>query len=182
MQRLLNLLTQTQGLNRMMKRQIIALIVGAALVIAPIATNSATAKRPGGRGNKIERMAKKLNLSDSQKTELKAIHQRKKAKMKAVFTTEQLAQLEAARAERQQQRQEYQANGGQRPSRESRRERRKAMRAKLNLTDQQKAEMKAIRQEMKAEMKAILTPAQQAQMEQMKQQRQQRRQQRQNDQ
>jgi Spy/CpxP family protein refolding chaperone len=49
---------------------------------------------------------------------------------------------------------------------------RKGVRKSLNLTDAQKQQMKAIAEDTKAQMKNVLTPAQQQQLEQMKQQRQ----------
>jgi Spy/CpxP family protein refolding chaperone len=49
---------------------------------------------------------------------------------------------------------------------------RKGVRKSLNLTDAQKQQLKAIAEDTKAQMKNVLTPAQQQQLEQMKQQRQ----------
>ncbi|MBE9029756.1 P pilus assembly/Cpx signaling pathway, periplasmic inhibitor/zinc-resistance associated protein [filamentous cyanobacterium LEGE 11480] len=165
-----------------MKRKIIALVAGAALIAAPLMTNFATANTPGGgRSGRMERLAKKLNLNETQKTQLKAIHEETKAKMQAVFTPEQKAQIEAKRAERKQRWQEYKENGGQRP--EGRRRGRKGRRGmfkELNLSDAQKAELKQIRQEAKAAKDAVLTDAQKAQLQEMKQQRRARREQRQN--
>jgi Spy/CpxP family protein refolding chaperone len=100
---------------------------------------------------------KKLNLTEAQKTQMKAIHQGSKTRRDAVFTPEQRALMAKAR------------EAGDR----------KGVGKQLALTDAQKQDLKAIREDTKTQMKGILTPEQQQQMEQMKQQRQQNRQQRQ---
>ncbi len=153
-----------------MKRQIIALVAGAALIAAPLMTNIASADMPGGggRSGKMERISQKLNLTETQQTQLTQIRTDTKAKMQAVLTPEQQNQLSAARAERQQNRQANGENGGQRQGP------RGGMK-NLNLTDAQKAELKQIRQEAKAAKDAVLTDTQKAQLAEMKQQRQQRR-------
>ena len=115
----------------------------------------------------------KLNLSDQQKSELKQIHNDIRNQIKAVFTPEQQAQLEAARQNRQAN-QANQANQAGQPHRGKH----SAM-AALNLTDAQKAKIKAIKQEGKRRFEAVLTNAQKQQLEQMRQQWQQKRQQRQ---
>lgn len=165
-----------------MKRQIFALIAGAALLAAPLMTNIAVADDmpSGGRGGRMERMAQKLNLSDSQKTQLKELRKATKAKIKAVLTPEQQAKLEAAKAERKQQWQEYRKNGGTRP--QGRRKGKRMLFKQLNITEEQRAEMKRIRQEAKAARDNILTADQKAQLEQLKQQRRAQRQQRRNSQ
>jgi periplasmic protein CpxP/Spy len=160
-----------------MKRQIIALVAGAALVAAPLMTNVATAKGMGGHGGpRIEQLAKKLNLTDAQKTQLEGIKSRTQAKVRAILTAEQQAKFDAAKAARDQRRAAMQANGGKRPEGTAKGDYKGARdkMGKLNLTDAQKTQIKAIHQAAKAEMDSVLTPAQKAQLEQLKQQRQER--------
>ncbi|NJN49752.1 MAG: hypothetical protein HC805_08295, partial [Alkalinema sp. RL_2_19] len=135
-----------------MKRQIIALVAGAALIAAPLMTNIATADMPGGGrgGDRMEKWQQKLNLTAAQKAQLKTIHENAKARMQNVFTAEQKAQLEAGKAAHEQQRAVFKANGGQCPEGQRRegqgpkgeRKGRGGMFAKLNLTDAQKAQLK----------------------------------------
>ncbi len=96
-----------------MKRQIIALAAGAALIAAPLMTNMATADMPGGRrGNKMEKMATELNLSPQQKEEMqaiweaaredmKAIRQKADADMKSVLDPEQQQKFDEMKQQRQ---------------------------------------------------------------------------------
>ncbi len=93
---------------------------------------------------------KKLNLTEAQKTQMKAIRESSKTRMQNVFTPEQRAKLEQARQ-----------SGDRKGAWQS-----------LNLTEAQKQQMKAIRQETQAQISNLLTPEQKQQMEQMKQQRQ----------
>jgi periplasmic protein CpxP/Spy len=93
---------------------------------------------------------KQLNLTEAQKTQMKAIHESAKARRQSVLTPEQRTLIEKAR------------QSGDR----------KGVMKSLNLTDAQKQQMKAIAEDTKAQMKNILTPTQQQQLEQMKQQRQ----------
>jgi Spy/CpxP family protein refolding chaperone len=101
----------------------------------------------------------KLNLTDAQKQQLGQIGKDTHDQIQAVLTSDQQAQLKAA----MQNRQAGQARQG-----------RQNLWASLNLTDDQKAKIKAIKEAQKARMQAILTPAQQQQLQQMQQQRQQR--------
>jgi protein CpxP len=106
----------------------------------------------------------KLNLTDAQKQQLGQIGKDTHDQIQAVLTSDQQAQLKAAMQNRQgQNRQAGQARQG-----------RQNLWASLNLTDDQKAKIKAIKEAQKARMQAILTPAQQQQLQQMQQQRQQR--------
>ncbi len=155
-----------------MKRQIIALLAGAALLATPLMTDFASAhKGGGGGGGSIEKMAAKLNLTANQKTQLEAIRTRTDVKIRAILTPEQQTKFDAAKAERQQRKAAMQANGGKRPEGQKSD---KGQRGKqsLNLTDAQKTQRSAIREAAKAEMQSVLTPAQQAQMAQLKAQRQ----------
>ncbi|PZO40875.1 MAG: hypothetical protein DCF19_11165 [Pseudanabaena frigida] len=91
----------------------------------------------------------KLNLTDTQKAQLKTIRENAKTQTQSVLTAEQRAQIEQAR------------KSGDR----------KGVRKSLNLTDAQKQQMKTIAQSTKEQIKNVLTPAQQQQLEQMKQER-----------
>ncbi len=93
---------------------------------------------------------KQLNLTEAQKTQMKAIRESAKARHQSVLTPEQRTLIEQAK------------QSGDR----------KGVRKSLNLTDAQKQQMKAIAEDTKAQMKNVLTPTQQQQLEQMKQQRQ----------
>jgi Spy/CpxP family protein refolding chaperone len=105
----------------------------------------------------------KLGLSDAQKQQLRQIHDNMRAEIyKTVLTPQQQAQLDTARQNRQAR------QGGKR-----------GFMASLNLTDAQKAKIKAIREAYKPRLQAVLTPEQQQRQQQMRQQRQQQRQQRQ---
>ncbi|PZV18760.1 MAG: hypothetical protein DCF20_01470 [Pseudanabaena sp.] len=116
------------------------------LVSAQTTTQNSTEKLKPRQGDGW----KQLNLTDSQKAQLKTIRENAKTKRQGVFTADQLAKLQQAR------------QSGDR----------KGVWKSLNLTDAQKQQMKAIAEDTKAQMKRILTPAQQQQLEQMKQQRQ----------
>ena len=111
----------------------------------------------------------KLNLSDQQKAQLRQIHNDTRTQIQAVLTPDQQAQLKTLMQNRQgQNHQAGQAHQG-----------RQSLWASLNLTDAQKAKIKAIREAQKPRMQAVFTPEQQQQLQQMRQQWQQMRQQRQ---
>jgi periplasmic protein CpxP/Spy len=95
----------------------------------------------------------KLNLSETQKQQMRDLHKETREKIQAVFTDEQKAKLKAAREQ-----------GRQGQNRLSR----KDIMASLNLTEGQKAKLKEIRQEQKAKMDGILSDVQKAQLEQMR--------------
>ena len=145
-----------------MKRQLFALAAGAILLVSPALSKMVTAQNAPTPA-KTERSAKwkqfqqSLNITDAQKATLKQIGESTRAKMDAVLTADQKAQVQADRAA-------YKANkasgkkgmhhmGGQNS---------------LNLTADQKASMKQIRQEAKAQMQAVYTPEQKAIMEQFR--------------
>lgn len=145
-----------------MKRQLFALAAGAILLVSPALSKMVTAQNAPTPA-KTERSAKwkqfqqSLNITDTQKATLKQIGEATYAKMDAVLTADQKAQVQAERAA-------YKANkasekkglphtGGQNP---------------LNLTAAQKASMAQIRQDAKAQMEAVYTPEQKAIMEQFR--------------
>lgn len=106
-----------------------------------------------------------LNLTADQKAQLKQIRESTRSQIEAVLTPEQKAQIAAAKQQRQP------GQPGQRVKKA------RGMWASLNLTDDQKAKIRAIRQEAKQQMDKVLTPEQRQQLEQDRQQKQQRRQQ-----
>lgn len=112
---------------------------------------------------------KKLNLTDAQKAQLKTIHEETRTLIKGVLNSEQQAKLQTMMQERQSRiRQGGQAFQG-----------RQNRWTSLNLTDDQKAKIKAIKDAQKPKMIAVFTPEQQQQIQQMRQEWQQMRQQRQ---
>lgn len=116
------------------------------LVSAQTTTQNSTEKLKPRQGDGW----KQLNLTEAQKTQMKAIRESAKNHRQSILTPEQRTILSQAR------------QSGDR----------KGVMKSLNLTDAQKQQMKAIAEDTKAQMKRILTPAQQQQLEQMKQQRQ----------
>jgi periplasmic protein CpxP/Spy len=158
-----------------MKRQIIALVAGAALIATPLITNLAQAQMGGGApGGRMEKMSQKLNLTAAQKTQLEGIRSRTQAKIRAVLTTEQQTKFDADRAAHQKRHEAMKANGGKPPTGAPHDEKHEpkgphGMRA-LNLTEAQKTQIKAIHDAAKTEMDGVLTTAQKNQLEQLKQQ------------
>lgn len=114
----------------------------------------------------------RLNLTDAQKTQMRQIREATRAQIENVLTQEQKDKLRAAREQRRQQREQQQAQQGG-----ERRGQRSQVWASLNLTAEQQAQIKRIREESRQRMQAVLTPEQQQQMQQMRQERQNRRQQ-----
>jgi periplasmic protein CpxP/Spy len=162
-----------------MKRQIIALVAGAALIATPLITNLAQAQMGGGApGGRMEKMAQKLNLTAAQKTQLDGIRSRTQAKIRAVLTPDQQTKFDAVRAEHQKEWAARKANGGKPPVGAPHDEKAEkgehkgphGMMQSLNLTDAQKAQIKAIHDAAKTEMDGVLTAAQKTQLEQLKQQ------------
>jgi periplasmic protein CpxP/Spy len=131
-----------------MKRQILALVAGAALLVSPIVTHMANAEMPNGGhrhgAERMEKLAQELKLTDTQKTQLKALSEKTRSRMEGVLTDAQKALKADAKAKKDW----------------------KSLRGKLNLTDAQKAEMKKIHQESRAEFESILTPEQKEQLKQ----------------
>ncbi|BAZ16616.1 hypothetical protein NIES4071_84940 [Calothrix sp. NIES-4071] len=104
-----------------------------------------------------------LNLTDTQKQQLRDIKQETRSLIEKVYTPDQLAKLEAAKSQRQQ---------GQRTNR-------RELMQSLNLNEDQKARIKQIREAQKAKMDSVFTADQKRQLEQQRAQWQQKRQQRQ---
>lgn len=167
------------------KTPIVALIVALLLLTTALftlrtyaesaATPSSTVSPAQDAAGKDRSPMKCLNLTEEQKTKMKALREDSKtklaalreeqqAKMKAILTPEQIAKLDAAKAEGN----EKQGKG-----------KRGGIFKELNLTDEQKTKMKAIREELQPKlaalreqqesaMKQVLTPEQQKTLEEMK--------------
>lgn len=102
----------------------------------------------------------KLNLTDAQKQEMNRIKQETRAQMQSILTPDQQAKLQAA------------TQNGQGRNRQAWQE------VMSSLSDEQKAQMRTLKQQQQSRIEALLTDAQKQQLEQMKQEWQQRRQQR----
>lgn len=129
---------------------------------------------------RLDKMTQELDLSADQAERIRQLfdaqrqtRQDKKGQFKSILTDAQLAQLEQHRAEMKEKRK---ANRGERTGeRKGRRGHFKDVMASLNLTEDQKAQMKAMREQAKAEreqfqaeLKSVLTPDQQARFEALK--------------
>jgi periplasmic protein CpxP/Spy len=144
---------------------LLANVVAVSVLAVPFAAKASTINHgqpllaQGGQGQTQGNTRKhrgawaKLNLSETQKQQMRDLHKETREKIQAVFTDEQKAKLKAAREQ-----------GRQGQNRQSR----KDMMASLNLTEEQKATLKSIRQEQKAKMDSILSKEQKAQLEQMR--------------
>ena len=135
----------------------LALALAYAAPMLPVIAQTPTA--PVGQHH---RRGVNLNLSADQKAQLKQIRESTRSQIDAILTPAQKDQLAAAKQQRQQGQQ------GQKPH---------GARAALNLTADQKAKIKAIRQDAKQKMDAVLTAEQRQQLDQQRQQHQQNRQQ-----
>jgi periplasmic protein CpxP/Spy len=151
-----------------MKRQILSLLAGAALLATPVMTQMVSAQAMGGGG--MPRMAQGLNLTATQKAQMKVIQDRTRTQIEAVLTPAQKAQAAAAKKAR--------AEGGARKTGVRKEGAWKegdrkggGMYKSLNLTDAQKAQIKTIMAASRKEIEALLTPEQKAQMQQKMQQR-----------
>ncbi|HEY9634501.1 MAG TPA: Spy/CpxP family protein refolding chaperone [Coleofasciculaceae cyanobacterium] len=91
-----------------------------------------------------------LNLTQTQKDDIKKVRQDVRERIKGILTPEQLEKLKAARKNKQ--------------------GRREAI-AAMNLSEKQKADLKTMKKSAKDQIQAILTPNQQRQLEETIQQR-----------
>ena len=103
------------------------------------AQNTTQNQSEKGMGRKDD-VWKNLNLTETQKAQIKTIRESAKTQSQNVLTAEQRAKIAEARLSGK----------------------------PLNLTDAQKQQMKAIGESTKAQIRNVLTPAQQQQIEQMK--------------
>ncbi|UBF28020.1 hypothetical protein K9N68_09050 [Kovacikia minuta CCNUW1] len=157
----------------------IAIVLSAAPLL-PVFSQST----PAPEAPQVQKNRNKLNLTEDQKARMKQVRESTRAQIEAVLTDEQKAQLQTLKEQRRARWQQRQAarQAGQttgQPEQSARQpgQRGKGMWAALNLTEEQKNKIKAIREDSRKQMAAILTPEQLQQMQQMRQQRQQRRQQ-----
>ncbi len=118
----------------------IALMFAASPLI-PTFTKAAVADtvntHEGGRG-----FMQQLNLSDTQKAQIRQYRQDAKQKMEAILTADQKAEFQQARQNH--------------------------TKPNLNLSDDQKAQLKAIHEETEANIQSVLTPDQQQQFQQLR--------------
>jgi periplasmic protein CpxP/Spy len=105
-------------------------------------------------GERAERLANKLNLTEDQKAQMKQIKESTRTRIEAILTAEQKAQLQTAKQQGQRKREAFKS---------------------INLTEAQKEQIRGIRQETQQQMEAVLTPEQRQTLAQMRQERQQRR-------
>jgi periplasmic protein CpxP/Spy len=144
---------------------LLANVVAVGVLAVPFVANASTINHgqsllaQGGQGQTQENSRKhkgpwaKLNLSETQKQQMRELQKETREKIQSVFTDEQKAKLKAAREQSRQ---------GQN------RQNRKDIMASLNITEEQKAKIKEIRQEQKGKMNNILSDEQKTQLEQMR--------------
>ncbi|MEM8642198.1 MAG: Spy/CpxP family protein refolding chaperone [Cyanobacteria bacterium P01_G01_bin.54] len=108
-------------------------------------------KGDGKGGDRLERLAEELGLTDDQRAQMQAMREETRELIQGVLTPEQRAEVEAAVA------------GGENP--------RRAMR-NLELSEAQRAQMQDIKASRRAQIENILTPEQLAQLEEMRESRQ----------
>ena len=134
----------------MVSRKFFSIVTGAMLIVAPLFTAYSNAQA-APTGNRMEQSAewkqfrKELNLTESQKAQLKEIRTQSRAQMDAVLTDAQKAQLKTMKESRTQ--------GGERD---------KGGWKQLELTADQKNQLKKIRESAKAKEQAVYTPEQKA--------------------
>jgi periplasmic protein CpxP/Spy len=134
-----------------MKRQILSFVAGAVLLIAPVLTQGVLTQGVQARqpdGNRMERMAQELNLTETQKAQIKTMKASHRTAMQNILTPEQQSKLKAAKE-------------GQKGDR-------RGIMKSLNITDSQKAAMKSLRAQQRKDLEAILTPDQIKKLEQKK--------------
>lgn len=140
----------------------IALAYAAPMLPVVAQTTPTTPTTPTGQHHKKHHL--NLNLTADQKAQLKTIRENTRSQIDGILTQEQKDQLAAAKQQRQQ---------GQ-PGQTGHKSR--GVWASLNLTADQKAQIKTIRQNAKQQMDAVLTSEQRQQLQQQRQQWQQNRQ------
>ncbi|MEL7143770.1 MAG: hypothetical protein AAFY33_04680 [Cyanobacteria bacterium J06643_4] len=119
-----------------------------ALLAAPVGlTQSAHAQEGNRSGDRLERMAEELNLSDAQRSDIEAIFQNSRAQMQSVLTAEQQTILENSE------------HRGRRAFRE------------LDLSEDQRTELRSIREASQEQVSSVLTAEQREQLEALREQR-----------
>jgi protein CpxP len=152
-----------------MKHKILSIVAGAiALTVTATpflvkAQSSSPSNQPGVESPKKHRgergLRKDLNLTQDQKNRMKQIRTDTRAKIEAVLTDEQKKKLQDAKANR------GQRQHGQRPQGQRREG---GPFASLNLSEDQKAQIKQIMESSKQEMQSVLTPEQQQKVQDFK--------------
>lgn len=150
-----------------MKRQIIALLTGAALLATPLMSQLATAQTTSAATTQSAKSSAKLNLTDAQKAQLKALRAETMAKIRAVLTPEQQTQFDAARAAQKAERAARRADRAKGIATAKSPGRPNILQS-LNLTAAQKAQIKQIRAAAKPKMDAVYTDTQKAQLAEIK--------------
>ncbi|MEB3294833.1 MAG: Spy/CpxP family protein refolding chaperone [Synechococcales bacterium] len=134
-----------------MKRQMIALAAGLALLVSPIATSMVSAQPMEGlpkAGLIPPKLEAELKLTEAQKAQLQRLREKTKTQMDQILTADQKAMIEKARSERKL----------------------RSLKGQLNVTEAQKAEMKKVMQAAKQELDGILTPEQKQILQQKREQ------------
>ena len=119
----------------------------AALPMMPVSAQMQGAPMP----TEMPRGMNRLNLTDAQKAQMKQLREETKARIEAILTPEQRAQMQSAQPG---------PGGGKK---------RGGQWKNMNLTEAQKQQMQQIREETKQKMEAILTPEQKAMMQEKRQ-------------
>lgn len=135
-----------------MKRQILSLLAGAAVLSLAIAPAMVNAEPGGDRQGppKMERVFSQLNLTDAQKSQLEQIRDRTREQIGNILTPAQREVVQSA------------LSNGQTP--------REAMRS-ANLSSEQREQIRSIHRASRDQMKNVLTEQQRQQLEQMRQSR-----------
>lgn len=119
-----------------------------ALLAAPMSLMQSAHAQDGNRlGERLERMAEELNLSDAQRSDIAAIFQDSRAQMQSVLTAEQQSTLENSE------------HRGRRAFRE------------LDLSEDQRTELRSIREASQEQVSNVLTAEQREQLEAIREQR-----------
>ncbi|MBD2665952.1 hypothetical protein B6N60_02638 [Richelia sinica FACHB-800] len=129
------------------------------IVAAPLTVHAQTSSPAPNTELKEKGPFSRLGLTDAQKAKIKEIRLNTRTQIENVLTPEQKEKLKAAYQARREQGQ----GTGQRLGKRQR----QGGLASLNLTDDQKAKIRQIRESSKQQIEAVLTPEQQAQLRQL---------------
>ena len=136
----------------------IALLLPGAIALswaaAPMLPGISAPTQTTAQAQPAQKRGPKLNLTADQKAKLKQIRETTESKISEILTPEQRQQMETLKQQRQAQRQSGQPRTG---------ERKGGGMAALNLSEDQKTKIRAIRAQAKQDMDAILTPEQRQQ-------------------
>jgi periplasmic protein CpxP/Spy len=150
-----------------MKRQILSLLAGATLIVTPLIANTQPASAYGfGGGGLPGHMMKDLNITEQQKTQLQAIREKTRSRIEAVLTDAQKQQLAATKQQKMAELKQRRESGQKRGEGKGKRGGMKGVFESLNLSEQQKSQIKTIMQESRKEMSSVLTAEQKAKIRQ----------------